>query len=203
MKIATLKCRRLAIAAALASTLAAATAHADNTPATVTLAELKEAVSRMEQRGNRLNDEIDVSVRNQRVRLFSDNKRTSATIWSYDVYRMGVQPELAVFDHGVRIPLSTLQGQLGQAKADHIAVSTQDDRLVIASGIEQADGSHVVRVADLRGLVKKLQADRVQWVEFISEKGGDALTFAVPTNDPAIATVYNVNAVDSQRTAAR
>lgn len=203
MRIATQKCRFLAIVGALASTLAIGAAHADSAPTTVTLAELKEAVSRMEQRGNRLNDEIDVSVKNERLRLISDNKRTSATIWSFDVYRTGVQPELGVFDQGVRVPLATVQAQVDQAKTDHIAVSAQGDRLVITSGVEQGDGPHVVRAADLRGLVEKLQADRVQWVEFAGKEGGDALTFAVPTNDPAITTIYNVNAVESQRAAAR
>ena len=165
-----------------------------------TLDSLKQAVHELDQQPARASDAVQAEIKNGGLRLYTDNKRTSAAVWSFNAYRLNAGDQ-GVFDQGVRMPLSELKAQLthaAQANQANVELSSKDGQIIVTPTSAQPDGTHsgnaIVRLADINGLMQALQGDDSRPVEFtFAAVSNDAVTFAIQGQKPAIATVYTVN----------
>ena len=167
-------------AAILATFAITSTASAQQADVSLKLADLKQAISHIEQSDNQTSDEISVSIRNDRVRVSSDHREAAPGVISFDVYRIGAGKAPGVFDQGARLNMGDLKAQLNQAsqaKADSIKIS----------------GQTVAHLAELRGLVQSLAVADSTPVEFnLTSKDDNGWTFAVPGTAPAALRVYSL-----------
>jgi len=167
--------------------------------AAFTLDSLKQAIQELDQQPARATDTVQAEIKNGGLRLYTDNKRTSVAVWSFNAYRLNASDQ-GVFDQGVRMPLSELKAQLthaGQAKQTNVELSSKDGQVTVTPTSARPDGAHsgnaIVRLDDINGLVQDL-GDDSRPVEFtFAAVSNDAVTFAIQGQNPAVATVYTVN----------